>query len=344
MIHELNKILFELLRSQHLLLATEVRSRSTTPPDEKSAEVAMPQFMTHRLILDQLKKLKGLIQNPGIDEFIQEYTNTLSKMYGNPMSGNEGGSSIIQTRTAEVQGRRVEILERLSGLMTSLMQFVANETEGAAMLGYWSFADTLFEALGKYGWFIRRLPPILESNEEPPAWRARAESGQFDRCPEENFEGPIDFESALGIYRPDMKDIVIYRRGVLWASDTLHVPEAAVFSVVAIHELAHWAIHCLGPSQTYEWDTESFNSVDADTHEMLAQLMTNWVAVFRQGAFRNAFERLNQRQSLRYKRFRDYTAGPETVLPVLDSLRSRGSFDLGVLAANGIATMLKSKA
>ena len=76
---------------------------------------------------------------------------------------------------------------------------------------------------------------------------------------------------------------------------------------------------------------------------MLAQLMTNWVAVFRQGAFRNAFERLNQRQSLRYKRFRDYTAGPETVLPVLDSLRSRGSFDLGVLAANGIATVLQSK-
>lgn len=265
-------------------------------------------------------------------------------MYGNPISGNEGGSSIIQTRTAEVRGRRVEILERLSGLMTSLMQFVANETEGALMLGYWSFADTLFEALSTYGWVIRKLPPILESNEEPPAWRARAESGQFEKLPEENFEGPIDFESVLGIYRPDKKDIVIYRRGVLWTSDILRIPEAAVFSVVAIHELAHWAIHRLGPSRTYEWDTDSFNSVDADTHEMLAQLMTNWVAVFRQGAFRNAFERLNQRQSLRYKRFRDYTAGPATLLPVLDSLRSRGAFDLGELASNGIEPAQQSNA
>jgi hypothetical protein len=61
MVHELNKILFELLRSQHLLLKTEVRSRSDSPPDEKSAEVAMPQFMTHRLILDQLNKLKSLV-------------------------------------------------------------------------------------------------------------------------------------------------------------------------------------------------------------------------------------------------------------------------------------------
>ena len=336
-LHELNRIIFELLRSQHMLLIAEMRSRGATHPDEKDPEVAMPQFLTHRHILDQLGKLKAIIHNPKIDQFIHDYIRTLSGMYGDPLSASAGGASLVLTRTAEVRDRRVELVERLSGMLTSLMQFLAAETEGAALLGYWSFADTLFDALTKSGWAMRKLPPILESNEEPPAWRTRAECGNFQNMPEENYQGPIDFESVLGIYRPASFDIVIYRRGVLWAADTLHISEAAIFSVVAIHELSHWAVHCLGPSKSFTFDTAQFTAIGADTHEMLAQLMTFWVATLRHGAFQDAFERLNRRQSDRYRRFKDYeTIGPEAILSVLDTLRSRGAFDLSDLESNGI--------
>lgn len=335
-LHEINRIMFELLRCQHMLLMAEVRSRGDSPPDETTPDVTLPQYLAHRNILDQFRKLKAIVQNPRIDSFVAEYREALSRMYGERMTASSGGATAVLARSSEVKERRLQLVERLSGTMTSMMEFLASETEGANLLGYWSLADTLFEVLTQSGWVMRKLPPILESNEEPPAWRTRAACNQH--CmPEEGFEGPIDFESVLGIYRPESLDIVIYRRGVLWAADTLSLPEVAIFSVVAIHELAHWAVHCLGPSRDFKYDTAMFNAVGADTHEMLAQLMTFWVAALRHGAFEKAFNQLNNRQSPRYRSFREYdTVSPKSLLAGLDALRSRGAFDLSDLDRQGI--------
>jgi hypothetical protein len=130
----------------------------------------------------------------------------------------------------------------------------------------------------------------------------------------------ISIEEVLGLYCPTPDPhIILYQKGIYWVSRDFNIDIDQLRAVVLIHEIGHWIMHQLPHPIARQYDVELFNYTAEDLHECWAQLLTNWVAENnRYAAFRQAFDDLNQHQSLIYKSFSEYVHYSEK--DIIDSL------------------------
>jgi len=118
----------------------------------------------------------------------------------------------------------------------------------------------------------------------------------------------ISIEEILGLYCPAPDPhIILYQKGIYWISRDFNIDIDQLRAVVLIHEIGHWIMHQFPHPVARQYDIELFKYTAEDLHECWAQLLTNWVAENnRFAAFRQAFDDLNQHQSLIYKSFSEY--------------------------------------
>ena len=175
----------------------------------------------------------------------------------------------------------------------------------------------LMEIMKKGGYSPSELPPIFVSSETPPIFKEYPEL-------EENHGGipqdKISIEELLGVYLSRPEEIVIYERGIRWLGHSFE--EEQLFSVVLIHEIAHWITHKLEHPESSTWETSLYDSAERDVHEGWAQLMTWWVANRVGGKFKQTFEKLNKKQSPPYQVFERFKSVPiNRVIASLGKLR-----------------------
>jgi len=125
-----------------------------------------------------------------------------------------------------------------------------------------------------------------EGNRDNEARERRNEPRNNDQIRPET----ISIEEVLGLYCPAPDPhIILYQKGIYWISRDFNIDIDQLRAVVLIY------------------DIELFKYTAEDLHECWAQLLTNWVAENnRFAAFRQAFDDLNQHQSLMYKSFSEY--------------------------------------
>ncbi len=119
-----------------------------------------------------------------------------------------------------------------------------------------SFIDRLIEKISKNGYDKSSdLPSILVSLEPPPIFKEHPELEERE-CEDIEMEY-YDIEKFLGVYKPVEEQIVIYARGITWWTKKYPDFDSQwLFSVVLIHEIAHWITHKLPHSKVPTWPTE----------------------------------------------------------------------------------------
>ena len=111
----------------------------------------------------------------------------------------------------------------------------------------------------------------------------------------------IPIRGVLGDYSPEEKRIVLYQRGVTWASDQLSVPEEQLVEIVKLH-LATLALAHLGRDKfNLPCDLKTYRNIDLAILENLTRIVVHHI--LNATEFKDhfpelvtTFERLNERQ------------------------------------------------
>ncbi len=123
-----------------------------------------------------------------------------------------------------------------------------------------------------------------------------------ERCISEK----VPITEVLGVYFSGTGEIVLYQDIIDMHSAKHGWDKDWLISVVLIHEYSHWITHKLEKENIPTWDTKLFNLTDTFVKEGWAQLLTYWIANEIGGEFKRVFEELNNRQSMKYKEFKNY--------------------------------------
>ncbi|MEO0115167.1 MAG: hypothetical protein ABIK93_06790 [candidate division WOR-3 bacterium] len=184
----------------------------------------------------------------------------------------------------------------------------------------------------KRGYSSSPLPEIYLSFEPPPVFVAYPElEDELKEIKEEQIENPriprnrergrpdtISIEELLGCYLPDYKIIIIYQKGLKWASKRYNFNEELLRGMVLIHEIGHWITHLLPKPNTPFWPTELYKLSSEEVTEGWAQLITWWVVNEVGGEIEKCFENLNKNQPRPYRVYEEFKSEP--INSVIDSL------------------------
>ena len=144
----------------------------------------------------------------------------------------------------------------------------------------------------------RRLARLMEDDEY---------SGRRHR---DEYKKPewVDIEELLGVYHPSPKPrITLYAMGLAWHARHMGVDPAWLTSVVLVHEAGHWLTHQLPQHASRHhpalatWPTAAYQATSSMVHEGWAQIVTWWLVREYGGRLQDAFLKLNQGQSPKYK-------------------------------------------
>ena len=138
---------------------------------------------------------------------------------------------------------------------------------------------------------------------------------------------------ALGVYRSETPEIVLYAQNINTVAQRLYFPAKMLRTVVLVHELGHWISHAVPDRKGQIWNDSYFN-FDTQTPEAVeikeiwAQLFVYWYAKEvkgRERIFRLAFDALNQYQSAKYCAYKKYEETDMTImLKVLSHFHRQG--------------------
>lgn len=196
-----------------------------------------------------------------------------------------------------------------------------------------ALVEILFQIMMEGGFErIDLLGNIMDSEGDPPDFAAGDEL-------EQNY----DIEGALGLYVPSEPKIILYEKGIAACSRDLGINAHVLRALVLIHELSHWAMHLLPyrDCRTVNPRWERYCSCEdiriikaAKIHEGWAQLLAWWVvdqaATAGDPIYRDAFLKLNERQSSAYHEYQEFlTEDRSILLKALVELRMLGTEDLG---------------
>ncbi len=159
----------------------------------------------------------------------------------------------------------------------------------------------------------------------------------------------IEIDGSLGLYDPSKQLITIFKKGISRAAQVLDIREPALDYVVCLHEWAHALVHVGLPEKAHievtcdesSWPrylkelTLSFEGIDREIHEALAQLIASYVIQDRKRnashpKSQEALERIGQafqklmRRAPRIYDITDYTDVPkEKILKSIQFLKHR---------------------
>ncbi len=191
----------------------------------------------------------------------------------------------------------------------------------------------LMEITRQSGYLPAALPPILISSETPPIfvsypelegdeeyWAERGEES-IPRNRDRGKPKTISIEELLGVYQPQLQQIIIYERGIEWLGRQ-GFEETWLSTVVLIHEIGHWITHQLPKPGVPTWPTDLYVLGEPAVHEGWAQLITWWIADQVDREFRSTFEELNKCQPPPYRVFKQFKGEPiDKVMASLEKLR-----------------------
>ena len=191
----------------------------------------------------------------------------------------------------------------------------------------------LMEITRQSGYLPAALPPILSSSETPPIfvsypglegdeeyWDERGEES-IPRNRDRGKPKTISIEELLGVYQPQLQQIIIYKRGIKWLVRQ-GFDKKWLSAVVLIHEIGHWITHQLPKPGVPTWPTDLYVLGKRYVHEGWAQLITWWIADQVDRKFRSTFEELNKWQSPPYQVFKQFKGEPiDKVMASLEKLR-----------------------
>ena len=191
----------------------------------------------------------------------------------------------------------------------------------------------LMEITRQSGYLPAALPPILISSETPPIfvsypglegdeeyWDERGEES-IPRNRDRGKPKTISIEELLGVYQPQLQQIIIYERGIKWLVRK-GFDEEWLSAVVLIHEIGHWITHQLPKPGVPTWPTDLYASSKEEVREGWAQLITWWIADQVGEKFKDTFEKLNKNQPSPYRVFKQFKMEPiDKVMASLEKLR-----------------------
>ncbi len=179
----------------------------------------------------------------------------------------------------------------------------------------------------KNGYCSATLPLIFVSSETPPIFVDYPELDEENRdevlIPKDYpWETPkISIENLLGVYDPQLQQIIIYERGI-GRLVRRGFDKKWLFAVVLIHEIGHWITHQLPKPGVPTWRTDLYALSEEEVREGWAQLITWWVADQVGGKFKDTFEKLNKNQPSPYRVFKKFKSKPiDKVMASLEKLR-----------------------
>jgi len=126
----------------------------------------------------------------------------------------------------------------------------------------WPMPFQVLQILTGLEFKIGKFPSDRMSEEEPPLFDSY-QSGEI-----------IPIDGVLGIYYPRSREIIIFQKGINWASKLLNEKPEHLEIVVKYHEWSHAIIH-IGRDENNEiCSLRAYNSIENRLHETLAQLLT----------------------------------------------------------------------
>lgn len=131
------------------------------------------------------------------------------------------------------------------------------------------------------------------SPKAPPLWE------------EKNAEH-IPIDRLLGVYEPEKKEVIIYKKGTEWASQVLQLDKELLIRIVRLHEAAHAVMHLGRDSEGFALSIERLKTIPNTLNETVAQLGTYLVARDVSGELLECFEKLNARQPPEYRLWKDF--------------------------------------
>jgi hypothetical protein len=151
--------------------------------------------------------------------------------------------------------------------------------------------ELIARAMDKFirnGYMISALPPIYLSFETPPLFVAYPElEEEFEKELREEEYIPrnrdrrrpelISIEKVAGLYIPDDKYIILYKKGIQWWARKRNLDEDLLRGIVLLHEIGHWITHLLPKPGIPAWSTKLYKLTSDKVHEGWAQLITWWV-------------------------------------------------------------------